>query len=91
LLHLVGFLLYHQHLILKIVHEYLLNNIGGHAGVYFGLRVYLLHLVVNGQCDGRPKPVVALLNFANVAGLGVVLDEMAILKLKAAEFVHVEH
>jgi hypothetical protein len=53
--------------------------------------VYLLHLVVNGQCDGRPKPVVALLNVTNVTGLGVVLDEMAILKLKAAEFVHVKH
>lgn len=52
---------------------------------------YLLHLVVNVQCDGRPKPVVALLNAANVTGLGVVLDEMVILKLKAAIFAHVKH
>jgi hypothetical protein len=43
------------------------------------------------SATGAQKPAVALLNVAKVAGLGVILDEMAILKLKAAEFSHVKH
>jgi hypothetical protein len=52
---------------------------------------YLLYLPVNGQRDGRPKPVAAILNVANLTGLGVVLDERAILKPKATELVNVKH
>jgi len=43
------------------------------------------------SATGGQKPVVALLNVANVTGLEVVLVEMAILKLKAAKFAHVKH
>jgi len=43
------------------------------------------------SATGEQKPVVVLLNFVNVKGLGVVLDEMAMLKLKAAEFAHFKH
>jgi len=43
------------------------------------------------SATGDQKHFVALLNVANVTGLELVLDEMAILKLKATEFVHIKH
>lgn len=43
------------------------------------------------SATGEQTPVLVLLNFVNVIGLGEFLDEMAMLKLKATEFAHVKH
>jgi len=43
------------------------------------------------SATGDQTPVLVLLNFVNLIGLGVVLHEMAMLKLKATEFAHVKH